>query len=268
MPGGPISAARRGGPNSREETPTVPYDPTLTAIAVATNDALTEHLWRYDTGDTDSGDPIAHVAIELARQAHDFNTTAGLLVRVLAQVGELGHWHASTITDMATVYPYSLDVDMVRIVQQLERFDAQREALLSLYGIWRRHRSITRETRVRHLWVQPYDPSKGMVALSTNGTGAWFVVPDAVAAEVHGLSSYGAIVGEIWLGSPGWQATAYTHPEHRSTCPHLIYPLPPADDEAAACRALLRWWALRNSEQGHGRTPAELTAAEQAALVA
>ena len=55
----------------------MPYDPALTAIAVATNDALTEHLWRYDTGDTDSGDPIAHVAIELARQSHDFNTTAG-----------------------------------------------------------------------------------------------------------------------------------------------------------------------------------------------
>ena len=154
------------------------------------------------------------------------------------------------------------------MMQQLERFDAQREALLSLYGMWRRHRAITRETRVRHLWVQPYDPSKGMVALSTNDTGAWFVVPDHIAAEVHGLSSYGAIVGEIWHGSQGWQATAYTHPEHRSTCPHLVYPLPPADDEAAACRALLRWWALRDSEQWQGRTPADLSTAERQALTA
>jgi hypothetical protein len=268
MPGGPLSAARRGGPNSREETPTVPYDPTLTAIAVATNDALTEHLWRYDTGDTDSGDPIAHVAIELARKAHDFNTTAALLIRMLGHVGDTCHQHASTITDLAGVYPHSLDVDTFRIMQQLERLDAQREALLSLYGIWRRHRSITRETRVQHLWVQPYHPSKGMVALSTNGTGAWFVVPDAIAADAHGLSNYGAIVGEIWLGSPGWQATAYTHPEHRTTCPHLVYPLPPADDEAAACRALLRWWALRDSEQWQGRTPADLSTAERQALTA
>jgi hypothetical protein len=246
----------------------VPYDPTLTAIAVATNDALIEHLWRYDTGDADSGDPIAHIAVELAHAAHDFNTTAALLTRELAQVGELGHWHAGTITDLATVYPYALDVDMVRIVQQLERFDTQREALLSLYGMWRRHRSVTREARVRHLWVQPYDPSKGMAALSTNDTGAWFVVHDHVAAEVHGLSSHGAIVGEIWHGSQGWQATAYTHPEHRTTCPHLVYPLPPADSDAAACRALLRWWALRDSNRWQGRTPADLSTAERAALTA
>jgi hypothetical protein len=154
-------------------------------------------------------------------------------------------------------------------VQHLERFDAQREALLTLYGMWRRYRSLTREPRVRHLWVQPYDPSKGMVALSTNETGvAWFVVPDHIAAEVHGLSSYGGIVGEIWLGSEGWQATAYTHPEHRCTRPHLVYPLPPADSDDAACRALLRWCALRDSERWQGRTPADLSNAERAALTA
>ncbi|MEV7628827.1 hypothetical protein [Actinoplanes sp. NPDC089786] len=247
----------------------MPYDPALTAIAVTTNDAMTEHLWRYDAGDTDSGDPIAHIAVELGRAAHDFNTTVGLLTRTLTQVGELGHWHASTITDLATVYPYSLDVDTVRIAQQLERFDTQREALLRLYLVWRRYRHTTRDTRSRHLWVQPYDPSKGMVALSADETGlGWFVASDAVAAEVHGLSSTGTLVGGIWLGSAGWQATAFTHPEHRATCPHLVYPLPPADDEAAACRSLLRWWALRDSGQWHGSTPADLTTAEQAALVA
>ena len=247
----------------------MPYDPTLTAIAVATNDALTEHLWRYDTADADSGDPIAHVAIEPARTAHDFNTTATLLVRVLGHVGDTCHRHASTITDLAGVYPHSLDIDTSRIMQQLERFDAQREALLTLYGMWRRHRPLTRETRVRHLWVQPYHPSKGMVTLSTKETGvAWFVVPDHIAAEVHGLSSYGAIVGEIWHGSEGWQATAYTHPEQRSTCPHLVYPLPPADSDAAACRALLRWWPLRDSDRWQGHTPADLSTAERAALTA
>jgi hypothetical protein len=82
------------------------YDPALTAIAVATNDALTEHLWRYDTGDADNGDPIAHIAIELARTAHDFNTTTEWLVRVLGHVGETCHRHAGTITDLANVRPH------------------------------------------------------------------------------------------------------------------------------------------------------------------
>lgn len=247
----------------------MPYDPALTAIAVTTNDALTDHLWRYDTGDTDNGDPIAHVAVELARAAHDFNTTAALLTRVLTHVGELCRRHTSTLTDFSTIYPHSLDVHTLRIVQQLERFDTHREALLKLYGMWRRYRHTTRDPRTRQLWVQPHDPSKGMVALTADETGlGWFVVPDQVAAEVHGLSSHGALVGGIWHGSAGWQATAFTHPEHRTTCPHLVYPLPLADTEDAACRALLRWWALRDSEQWHGRTPAELTAAEQAALVA
>jgi hypothetical protein len=244
----------------------VPYDPALTAIAVATNDALTEHLWRHDTAD--SSDPIAHVAIELARAAHDFSTTARLLTRLVNHVGQTCTRHAATITDLATVYPHSLDIDAFRVLQQLERFDTQREALLSLYAVWRRHRPPYRDLRVRQLWVQPYDPSKGMVALSAEDIGAWLVVPDQVAAEVHGLRGAVGIVGEIRLGDAGWRATAYIHPEHRATCPHLVYPLPAADTEAAACRSLLRWWALRDSERCQGRTPAQLSTAELAALTA
>ncbi|MBT8227312.1 MAG: hypothetical protein HKP61_05260 [Dactylosporangium sp.] len=246
----------------------MPYDPTVTAIAVATNDALTDHLWRFDTATADAGDPIAHLAIELVRKDQDFLTTARLLTRLLTHVGQTCTRHAATITDLTTVYPHSLDIDAFRILQQLERFDTQREALLSLYAVWRRHRPPYRDPRVRQLWVQPYDPSKGMVALSAEDTGAWLVVPDQVAAEVHGLRSYGALVGDIRLGDAGWQATAYTHPEHRTTCPHLVYPLPTADTEATACRALLRWWALRDSDQGQSRIPAQLSAAEQAALTA
>jgi hypothetical protein len=244
----------------------VPYDPTLTAIAVTTNDALTDHLWRYDT---DSTGPIAHIAVELHRAAHDFNTTVAVLNRMLAHVGELFRRHADTITDLATAYPRSLDTDTVRIVQQLERFGEQREALLRLYMLWRRYRHTTRDSRTRHLWVQPYDPSKGMVALSADETGlGWFVVPDQVAAEAHGLSSYGSLIGDITCGDASWQATAYTHPEHRTTFPHLVYPLPPALSEDAACRSLLRWWALHDSDQWQGRTPAQLTPVELAALTA
>jgi hypothetical protein len=250
----------------------VPYDPALTAIAVATNDALTEHLWRHDTATdaatADAGDPIAHIAIELARKAHDFITTAGLLTRLLTHVGQTCARHAATVTDLATAYPHLLDIDAFRALQQLERFDTQREVLLSPYAVWRRHGPPYRDPRVRQLWVQPYDPSKGMVALSAEDTGAWLVVPDPVAAEVHGLRGGAAIVGEIRLGDAGWQAIAYTHPEHRATCPHLVYPLPAADTEAAACRSLLRWWALWDSERCQGRTPAQLSTAEQAALTA
>ncbi len=246
----------------------MPYDPALTAIAVATNDALTEHLWRHDTATADSGDPIAQIAIELARKAGDYISTTGLLTRLLTHVGQTCVRHAATITDLANVYPHSLDIDAFRILQQLERFDTQREAMLSLYAVWRRHRPPYRDPRVRQLWVQPYDPSKGMVALSADEAGAWFVVPDAVAADVHGLRSYGALVGDIRLGDAGWQATAYTHPEHRTTCPHLVHPLPAADTEATACRALLRWWALRDSNHGQDRTPAQRSPAEQAALTA
>jgi hypothetical protein len=79
--------------------------------------------------------------------------------------------------------------------------------------MWRRYRHTTRDPRARHLLLQPYDPSKGMVALSADDTGlGWFVAPDQVAAEVHGLSSYGALVGGSWHGSAGWQTTAFTHP--------------------------------------------------------
>jgi hypothetical protein len=247
----------------------VSYDPALTAIAVATNDALTDHLWRYDTATIINGDPVAHIAIALCDAADDFNTTSRLLARALAHLGETCGRHLSTVTDLATIYLHTLDTDALRLLRQLERFGTQREALLSLYAVWRRHRPTTRDPRVRNLLVQPYDPSKGMVALGADESGlVWFVVADSIATAAHGLGTFGAILGEIRLGDDGWQATAYTHPEHRTTCPHLVYPLPVTDTEATACRSLLRWWALRDSPQWQGRTPAQLSAAEQAALTA
>jgi hypothetical protein len=122
---------------------------------------------------------------------------------------------------------------------------------------------------VRHLLVQPYDPSKGMVTLTVDEPGrGWLVTPDHQAAQAYRLRIYGELIGAVRLGDTGWQATAFTHPEHRSTCPHLVHPLPVADTEDAACRSLLRWWALRDSEHWQGRTPAQLTDAEQAALTA
>jgi hypothetical protein len=242
------------------------YEPALTAIAVATNDALTDHLWRHDTGTADGGDPVAHLAIALCRAADDFNTTSQLLARTLHHVREQYGRHLHGVTNVATIHPHSLDIDAFRLLQQLERFDTQREALLSLYAVWRRHRPTSRDPQVRHLLLAPYDPSKGMVALGADESGlVWYVVPDRVAAAAFGLRGYGAVVGEIRLGDAGWQPTAFTDLEHRTTCPHLVYPLPPADTEAAACRSLLRWWALRDAEHGQDAT---LSAGEQAAFAA
>ncbi len=245
----------------------MPYDAALTAIAVATNDALPDHVWRHDTAD--DGDPVADIAVALCRAANDLITTSGLLTRIVTYVRDQCGRHLDSITAYATIGPHSLDVDAFRLLQQLERFDTQREVLLSVYAVWRRHRPIRRDPRVRHLLVQPYDPSRGMIILTADEPDlSWLVIPDHQAVQAHRLRSHGEVIGEIRLGEGGWQATAFTHPEHRTTCPHLAYPLPVTDTDDGACRALLRWWALRDCEPWQGRTPAQLTEAEQAALTA
>lgn len=239
----------------------MPYDPTLTAIAVATNDALTDHLWRFDTATADDGDPVAHVAVALCRAARDFNATADLLTRALRHVAAGCGRHLSTITDLAAITPHSLESDAVRVLHQIERFDAQREALLSLYAVWRRHRRPCRHPGTRHLLLHPYDPTGGMVTLTAEASETvWLVTPDQVAAHAHGLRSYGRIVGDIRLDDGGWQAIAFADPAHRTTSPHLVYPLPAADTEAAACRTLLRWWALRDRDEWQGLALAHLPA--------
>jgi hypothetical protein len=228
----------------------VPYDPALTAIAVGTNDALTDHVWRQDTANPDTGDPVTHIAVELCRTAQNFNTTTRLLTRVLTYIGETCRRHIETINGHAIVHPHSLDLDAGRLITQLERYDTQRDVLLSLYAVWRRHRSASRDPRERHLLVQPYDPTKGMVTLSVGESDlVWFVAPDAVAAEAYGLGSHGAIIGDIRLADARWRANAYAATQHRTTCPQLVHPLPPTKTEAAACRSLLIWWAQHHPGQ-------------------
>ncbi len=94
-----------------------------------------------------------------------------------------------------------------------------------------------------------------MVALTAYDTETtWLVTPDQVAAAAFGLRTYGGVVGEIRLGEGAWQTTAFADPEPQTSRPNLIYPLPAAETEAAACRTLLRWWALRDSDRWQGRT--------------
>jgi hypothetical protein len=246
----------------------VPYDPALTAIAVATNDALTDHVWRYDTATADAGDPVAHIAVALCRAAADFNTTSDLLTRLLTQLRDETNRYLRAVIDFTSVVPNCVDIDAFRVQQYLERFHSYREAMLSLYAVWRRHRPTSRDPRTRHLLPNPYDPTKGMVTLNTEHDRlAWHVTPDVTAAAAYGLHGYGDTVGEIRLGDSGWQPTAFTNPadSDRSTnSPQLVYPLPPADTEATACRALLRWCAARDDERRHERHPAQLTTAELA----
>src|SRR6266511_71276 len=109
----------------------MPYDAVLTAIAVATNDALSDHVWRYDTATADSGDPVADIAVALCRVANDFITTSGLLTRILTHVREHCGRQLDSITSYSTVGVPSLDVDAFRLLHQLERFVTRREALLA-----------------------------------------------------------------------------------------------------------------------------------------
>jgi hypothetical protein len=242
----------------------MPYDPVLAAIATATNDALTEHVWNYDTTD---GDPVTDIAAALAGAATEFITATDMLTRALTHVADGCRRHIVTVTGHATVYPDTLPSDTAGLNQLLERFDGQRETLITLYGLWRRHRPTSRDLRRHHLLVQPYDPGHGMVTLAADETGlAWFVIPDPTATTAYGLTSLSGVIGSIWSSRDGWQATAFTDPTHRNT-PQACQ-LPPTASEHAACRALLRWWALQETAGGAGRTPADLTPDERAALIA
>jgi hypothetical protein len=243
------------------------YDPALTAIAVATDDALTDHLWRHDIGDTDTTDPIAHIAAELHHRAAEFRATADMLTRLLTHVGDTYHQSALAVTDLADLEPKATETGQYRLHQQLGRFDAQRAGLLALYRIWRRHRPATPDPRVRHLWLVPHDPRWGMVTLHADHQGlAWSVTPDQTATEAFATPGPGVPVGDIWHGSAGWQTTAYRDPGHHSE-PDRVFRLPPAAGEAAACRALLRWWALRDTEYGADLTPERLSADDRAELL-
>ena len=244
-------------------------DPALVAIAAMTGDALPERLWRYDTA---TPDPVGDLAQALHSTAIEYTGSTQVLARALAKLREQCERQLVTLTNRAVLArPHGLDSDTVHLVQLLERHDALRESLLASYTLWRRHRPASRDPRIRYLLTRPYDPTGGMLTLATGDDppgDIWLVSPDAVAAAAYGTRFAERIIGQIQSGSDGWAPTAYTHPEHQRTCPHLVYPLPPAEDEASACRSLLRWWALRDSPQWRNRTPDQLSTEEQAALAA
>ncbi|MPZ26476.1 MAG: hypothetical protein GEV12_08465 [Micromonosporaceae bacterium] len=240
-------------------------DPVLTAIAASTNDALTDRLWRYDTA---TGDPTADLARTLQIAAAEFTTTSQLLSRTLQRLQhQCGH-HLQTLTSHAGLQrPHGLDTQALSLVQLLERHELHREVLLAAYQVWRHYRPTSRDPRVRHLHPAPYDPTSGMLTLTTTSEDTWLVTPDAGAAAAYHITAHaGRIVGEITTTGQGWQPTAFTHPEHRRTRPRRVFPLPAVDDEAAAGRSLLRWWALRDRPGCDGLTPEQLTTAQQAAL--
>jgi hypothetical protein len=250
-----------------KETIVLYDDPALVAIAAITGDALPERLWRYDTA---TGDPVADLAQALHSTAIEFTGSTQVLARALAKLREQCERQLVVLTSRAVLArPHGLDAEAVHLVQLLERHDTLRESLLASYTLWRRHRPASRDPRIRYLLARPYDPTGGVLTLATPDDGeVWLVSPDAVAAAAYGTRFAERIIGQIHASPDGWRPTAYTHPEHQRTCPHLVYPLPVAEDEAAACRSLLRWWALRDSPQGRNRTPDQLSTQEQAALAA
>ncbi|RZU76049.1 hypothetical protein EV384_4646 [Micromonospora kangleipakensis] len=224
------------------------YDPVLTAIAVATNDVLTDHLWRHDAA---AGDPVADIAVALHRAAYDFTLTARQLTETLHRLRQHCTHHLDTLTCYATLArPHSLDADTLRLLQLLERHEAGRDAVVTAYGAWRKHRPISADPLIRHLLPAPYNPRHGMVTLGADGD-SWIVVPDRVAAEAWGLATSGTVIGDIRPHPDGWQPTAYADPAHRAQQPHLVHQLPAAADEATACSSLLRWWAARDRTLWH-----------------
>jgi hypothetical protein len=173
-------------------------------------------------------------------------------------------------THAAALRSHGLDRDALNLVQLLERHELHREVLLMAYRAWRRHRPASLDPRIRHLLPAPYDPTSGRLTLTADDEDAWLVTPDPAAATGYGAPRLaGRTIGEITPTHQGWQPTAFSLNHHGGQAIRQhAYRLPPVDDEAAACRSLLRWWALYNQPTWDGRTPAQLTAAEQDALSA
>jgi hypothetical protein len=241
-------------------------DPVLTAIAATTNDALPDHLWRYDTG---ADEPIGDLACILHSAAAEFTGTTQVLGRALHRLHRRCGEHLQTLTSHAgLIRLHVMDTDALTLIQLLERHQLHRDALLTAYAAWRRHRPASLDPQVHHLLPAPYLPTSGRITLTATDQHTWLVTPDQTAAAAYGTDHAGQIIGHIQATGNGWQPTAYTHPQHQQTHPHLVYPLPPVEDQAAACRSLLRWWALRESPTWDGRTPDQLTSHEQAALSA
>jgi hypothetical protein len=243
-------------------------DPVLTAIAAGTNDVLTDRLWRYDTG---TGDPVADLAATLHSAAEEFTTATGQLERTMQGLQrEHGRQMQNLTSHAAALRPHGLDRDALNLVQLLERHELHREVLLMAYQAWRRHRPASRDPRIRHLLPAPYDPTSGRLTLTADDQDAWLVTPDPAAATGYGAPRLaGRTIGQITPTHQGWQPTAFSLNHHGGQAIRQhAHRLPPVDDEAAACRSLLRWWALYNQPTWDGRTPAQLTAAEQDALSA
>jgi hypothetical protein len=253
-------------PTDPKET-TVTYDPVLTAIAASTNDALPEHLWRYHTA---IDGPLGDLARALHTAAAEFTSATGLLNRTLQRLEHRCGRHQHTLTTHATLLrPHGLDTDALNLVQLLERHELHHGNLLATYQAWRRHQPAARDRRTRHLLPAPYDPTSGRLTLTATDDSTWLVTPDHTAASAYRTTSHaGRIIGEITATDHGWQPTAFTHPQHRQTNPRRIFQLPPVEDEPAACRSLLRWWAMRERPGGDSRTPDQLTTAERSALSA
>ncbi|GAA1619336.1 hypothetical protein [Actinoplanes couchii] len=242
------------------------YDPSLVAIAAATNDALPEPLWLRETPTDD--DPVTQIAAALGRAAVTFDTDARDLATIFGDLAVAGGRHLTTVLERATVQHDNLPAALTGLAIRLDRFDRSREHLLTLYAMWRRHRPITLEARRQHLLLRPYEPRCGMAELTTDESRlAWWVCPDRVAADAFAIPSRTrSLVGSIWHSQQGWQVTAFTDPHHLAGAGHLVHQLPPADTQDAACRSLLRWWHWWDSPGWENRTPADLSAADRAAL--
>jgi hypothetical protein len=242
-------------------------DPVLRAIAASTDDVWPEHLWRYDTANTDAAGDCARL---LHTATLSFNDNAHLLYRTLRRVHDgTTALHDGMDAYAAITHPHGVDTDALRLVQHIERHNLLEGVLQGCYQAWRTHRPRPDTNGLRHLLVASRDPRYGVVTLRPHTEpGTWLVSADTVAAAKFAMRMPDRVIGQTTTTDTGYVPVAYTDPQHLTTTPHLVYRLPAADTERDACRAILRWWQLRYTPDWDSRTPDQLTAAELASLTA
>lgn len=245
------------------------YDYVTVAIGASTNDVVADHPWRDQIPGTG---PHADIATLLTHAADDFATTAAQLDAALSDLSDRCGQHLRSLAGQAAIpRPTDLDSTALRVTQLTEQFEAQRHTLICVYQLWRRHHSFQPAT-VRYLWISPYLPEHGMVRLdgeqAVYGRQACTVTADTTALATFGLpDNHRRRLGEVVAAGDVWHTAAYPLRESEPSA-GLVTWLPTAGTPEAACRALLRWTAMRHAGAVPDADLAQLSAEQQAALTA
>jgi hypothetical protein len=235
-------------------------DPALRRIAACTADVWPDHVWRHHTGTHDSTGELARL---LHRATLAFTNATANLDQRLTVLGQDCDNALRSLRAQAFATSVHLVRHLAEVLAELERHQLSEDMLLEAYRAWRaNHPGPNPQADQQYLLMRPSDPTWGVATLRRHDQHIWLVIPDAEAAARFEVPYPNRVVGGVVLTDNGWQPTAYHDPQHLSALPALTYPLPACGRLPAACRTLMRWWALRHSADWRNRTPNQLTAAE------